>query len=240
MVNDSEFETTKRPGNHSRTTRRKLVKYTLGAIATAAFLGAGYCLTRPNNPPMPGFEHSIVPSGAQPDFDYTGSKLDLRYINPTSEEVIKFFSNSEDASVTYSWYLDGRIAARTKEFSSKLPVGERKIKLSIDDTLQLSNTSRDLDIVDWLRYRWSVDRQQLSSDKDYSLALPAGEHEVGLCVSDGKEERCVEKAITMPESLGRSEVIEVEPDQLYPPSELKVRIKGVVYIGELGKNDVSK
>jgi hypothetical protein len=70
---------------------------------------------------------------------------------------------------------------------------------------------------DQLQYAWSIDGEPKSTERDYSTKLTTGEHAVQLNVSDGIAQDNVQQTIT------------VEPDQIYPATNLMVPLKGVCY-----------
>ena len=81
-------------------------------------------------------------------------------------------------------------------------------------TVQFTNLSTDLD-GDPLMYRWLVDNQPVSSEKDYSAKLPVGQHVVELEASDPQIKAATTQAVT------------VEPDQIYPTKQLHIGYKGM-------------
>jgi hypothetical protein len=82
--------------------------------------------------------------------------------------------------------------------------------------IQFTNLSTDSDN-DPLTYRWLVDNQLASEQKDYSARLPVGQHLVELEASDRVAKSTVAQAVT------------VEPDQIYPTKPLHLRHKGFTY-----------
>ena len=83
-------------------------------------------------------------------------------------------------------------------------------------TIQFTNYSTDPD-GDPLTYRWLVDSQPASSEKDYSARLPVGQHLVELQALDSQAKSATEQAVA------------VEPDQTYPPRQLQIKRKGICY-----------
>jgi hypothetical protein len=81
-------------------------------------------------------------------------------------------------------------------------------------TVQFTNLSTDLD-GDPLTYRWLVDNQPVSDEKDYSAKLPVGQHLVELEASDPLTKNTTAQAVT------------VEPDQIYPTKQLHIKHKGM-------------
>jgi Glycoside Hydrolase Family 113 len=83
-------------------------------------------------------------------------------------------------------------------------------------TIRFTNLSTDLN-GDPLTYKWLVDNQLASIDKDYSTILPVGQHSVELEASDSASKATTEQTIV------------VEPDQIFPANSLNVRYKGMRY-----------
>jgi len=82
--------------------------------------------------------------------------------------------------------------------------------------IEFINLSWDAD-GDPLTYEWLIDNRPVSTQKDFSTKLPVGLHLVQLNVSDGTTKSTATNIVT------------VEPDQIYPSGQLKVRYKGVNY-----------
>ena len=85
-------------------------------------------------------------------------------------------------------------------------------------TIQFTNMSYDLG-GDPLKYRWLIDNQPVSEEKDYATKLPVGQHLVGLDVSDGRHEVAVNRAIS----------VDLDLTATYPVRPLQLRYKGVRY-----------
>jgi hypothetical protein len=81
-------------------------------------------------------------------------------------------------------------------------------------TIQFTNYSTDRD-GDSLSFRWIVDNQPVSNEKDYSAKLPVGQHLVELEASDSLNMTATAQAVT------------VEPDQIYPTKPLHIQHKGM-------------
>jgi PKD repeat protein len=99
------------------------------------------------------------------------------------------------------------------------PVANFKYKPSYlnptdQQTIQFTNLSTDLD-GDPLAYKWLVDGQLASEEKDYSAKLPVGPHTVELEASDPQIKTATTQAVT------------VEPDQIYPTKQLHIGYKGM-------------
>lgn len=92
------------------------------------------------------------------------------------------------------------------------------------ETIQFKNLSTDPD-GDPLTYRWLVDNRAASTERDFSVRLPIGQHTVELEVLDPLTKRTKAQAVT------------VEPDQLYPAKPLRVKYKGMrMTVGWKGMN----
>jgi len=144
--------------------RRRFLKYAGTGSIAAAIAGLGYYATT-----QTGIRH-VNPLAPNADFDYQSS-----YINPTSADTICFLNKSRnpdsaDIDLAYSWYVDDRMVANTKDYST-----------------------------------------QLSSE---AIATP---HKVRLSACRAEQCGDVEK------------VVEVDPENLYPPSPMKTPIKGTCY-----------
>jgi len=223
-----------------------------GAVIVGSYL-VGHALNL-DRPPIADFEYVIVPSETKAGFGYKPN-----YINPTSEDIIRFFNESTNFAnpLSCSLYIDdqlvttaiGTFAEKEKSeiYSTKLKADsigtKHKVRLEVKESerlVTLLNKSYDPDAVlptflqdlfgvsGSLSYNWSVDSLR-SSDKDYSIGLPAGDHAVRLTVSDGRKEDYREKHVVIPESLPISleKTVEIDPSELYPEKELRVPIKGI-------------
>ena len=156
-------------------TRRKYMQYAAAGIATAAVTGLGYYLTAlSSTQPQLALTRTETSSLSLPaptaDFEYEPS-----YIKPTSADTIHFLNKSQnpdgiETGLAYSWYVDDKMVANTKDFST-----------------------------------------QLSSD---AIGTP---HNVRLSACRADQCGDVEK------------VVEVDPDEIYPPTELQVPLKSIVY-----------
>ena len=83
-------------------------------------------------------------------------------------------------------------------------------------TIEFTNTSYDADN-DPLRCDWYVDGQPASTQRDFSVRLPVGEHLVEMRVSDGFAVR------------SHTQSMAVDPDQIYPTRPLHLGYKGITY-----------
>jgi len=83
--------------------------------------------------------------------------------------------------------------------------------------VRFTSESYDLD-GDSLAYKWMVDGEPVSEEKDYSAKLPVGRHFARLEVSDGYYNETTDNAI-----------ITIEPDQIYPTKQLRIKYKGMDY-----------
>jgi hypothetical protein len=81
-------------------------------------------------------------------------------------------------------------------------------------TIQFTNMSYDLG-GDPLTHTWLVDNKVASHERNYSIRLSVGEHVVDLQVSDGRQTRVNSATIT------------VDPDQMYPTKQLRIKHKGM-------------
>jgi hypothetical protein len=94
-------------------------------VAAVAVAGLGYYATRStSNQTQPSLTRTgaLSPTLSAPavDFEYKPS-----YINPTSADTVYFLNESRnpdgtDTDLTYSWYLDDRMVANTKDYSAQL------------------------------------------------------------------------------------------------------------------------
>ena len=238
--------------------RRKFLKYTGAAVAAGA-AGGGYYLANRfgsfNHPPLADFQYTVSTSKVQANFDYRTTERTLRHINPTTEDEISFLnkSTSDNGPLSYSWSVDDRIVVETKDYCTRLPAGEHRVTLTTEESdrvLQLLNMSTDADAVlppvlreflnvsGELRYAWILDGKTVSSDRDCSLRVPAGEHVVRLHVSDGVKEDHTERTVTIPEPPHDSfhRTITIDPAELseYPERKLRIPIKGLAFIVGIG------
>jgi hypothetical protein len=95
-------------------------------------------------------------------------------------------------------------------------------------TVYFTNQSTDLD-GDPLKYRWLVDNQPASTEKDYSAKLPVDQHEVDLEVSDPFSKSVAVENVT------------VEPDEIYPTKPLEIKHKGMrIFVGWKGMKSIPK
>jgi len=85
-----------------------------------------------------------------------------------------------------------------------------------EQTIRLTNFSTDPDN-DPLTYRWLVDNQPVSTEKDYTAKLSVGQHLVELKVSDPLTTSTTTQGVM------------VEPDQIYPVKPLRLKYKGISY-----------
>jgi len=102
-------------------------------------------------------------------FDYKITKpyeRTAKYIAPNSGEEISFSNLSTDPEnedttlnavkrflgyrvpqpLSSSWYVDDRIAARTKDYSAKLPPGEHKVRLNVYDGRLEDSVEKKIDV----------------------------------------------------------------------------------------------
>jgi len=87
----------------NKLTRRKYLQYTTAGIATVAVAGLGYLLSTP-----------------AANFDYKPKD-----INPSSADTVQFLNKSQtldgtEIGLSYSWYVDEKIVASTRDFSTQL------------------------------------------------------------------------------------------------------------------------
>lgn len=102
-----------------------------------------------------------------------------------------------------------------------LLIDPKRVNPTSGHTIQFLNTSKASNDTRSSSYSWYVDDRPVAKTADFSTKLHADSfdtrHKVRLSVSDGENESSHE------------EIIVVDPDQLYPISELKVKVKAVVY-----------
>lgn len=84
------------------------------------------------------------------------------------------------------------------------------------ETIQFTNLSSDAEN-EPLSYRWLVDGEPVSTEKDYATKLSVGQHEIDLEVTDPLAKSTAAQMVT------------VEPDQIYPTKPLKIKYKGMIY-----------
>jgi hypothetical protein len=115
-----------------RLNRRQCLKYVGAGVAAATVAGLGYYVTRPA--PTQTATTQLSLSAPTADFEYEPS-----YINPTFADTTYFQNKSRnsdgtDADLAYSWYIDDRMVANTKDYSTKLSSDSiatpHKVKLS--------------------------------------------------------------------------------------------------------------
>jgi hypothetical protein len=82
--------------------------------------------------------------------------------------------------------------------------------------IKFINKSTDPD-ADPLTFTWLIDGQPVSQDKDYATRLRVGRHQIQLRVTDGQT------------TASNYEAITVEPDQIYPAKNIRIKIKGMKY-----------
>jgi hypothetical protein len=239
--------------SEKRLSRREYIKYA-GAGVVAVTLAGAACyeagrLGILNRAPVADFEYVVLSSDCQPDFESSTSQRTLRYIRPNSEEEITFSSNCLSDHYSHVWYVDGEIAAEATDYSAKLSPGEHKIRHVIEEkgaVLRLVNRSTDPDsmlppavrdflgILGELEYSWIVDAQNMSSDRDWSMWLPAGEHKVRLNASDKMKESYTERTLTIPDGqqalIDKSVTIDPADLSAYPDRTLRVQVKGIGYL----------
>jgi len=85
-----------------------------------------------------------------------------------------------------------------------------------EQAIQFINLSWDAD-GDPLTYEWLIDNRPVGTQKDFSTKLPVGLHLVQLNVSNGTRKSTATNIVT------------VEPDQIYPISDLMIPLKGICY-----------
>jgi hypothetical protein len=248
----TKYETRSRVSEKSLS-RRQYIKYAAAGVAAVALAGAAcYGAGRLgilNRAPMADFEHAILSSECQPDFEPRTTERTLRYIRANSEEEITFSSNCLSDHYSHVWYVDDRIAAEASDCSVKLSPGEHKIRHVMQEKgglLKLLNKSSDPDTIlppvlkeflgvsGELQYSWIVDSRNASSDRDYSTWLPAAEHKVRLNVSDRMKEAYTERTLTIPKGQQAfvDKTLTVDPADLpeYPEKKLRMPIKGMNYV----------
>ena len=111
-------------------------------------------------------------------------------------------------------------AASTSRFNlppiAKFSYAPKYLNPTDQQTVQFTNLSTDPD-GDPLTFAWSVDGQQVSTQKDYSAKLSVGGHSVQLQASDPY-------GLT---STAPTASITAEPHQIYPTKPLHIQYKGM-------------
>jgi len=228
-------------------TRRSYLKYVGPGVLALAAAGIGYHFGRAPYPsglssttslaPLAAdFEYAVQPSSARADFDYRTRERGIQYINATSEEEIVFRAIQQD-DIGYSWSVDERIVAETREYSAMLPPGQHHIVLRTRENTILvelvSTPKKQTNASSELAHLWMVDGQEVSSQPQHSLRLDPGEHRVQLTVSDGTRSSDLEKTIDVPQGAEESfeRTVLVDRDELpeYPNKQIHVRVKGISY-----------
>lgn len=132
--------------------RRRFLKYTgtSAAIVGASALGLDYALkpelsqptqvttatsklttSKLNHPPMAAF-------------DYTP-----KYLNPTDQQTVQFTNLSTDLDndpLKYAWFVDDQLVSESKDYSTKLAVGQRLIRLNVSDSQAGDVTERTITV----------------------------------------------------------------------------------------------
>jgi len=214
--------------------------------------------------PTADFDYVISPSWSayQVDFEPKTESRTFKFYRPTSADKIIFENKSGDSALAYSWSVDDKVVAETRDYSGKLSAGEHKVRLAVKENgriVELVDKSEDPDTLvppivreilgasAELKYDWFADGQKMEFKdnggvvdlyKRPSLRLTPGRHIVGLHVSDGIKEGSAEKAVTVPEGLEYTaeKDIAVDPADLpeYPKRKLRIPIKGINYVTGLG------
>ena len=132
----------------SKADRRKFLKYVGAGLVAATAAGAGYYLYSK----QPGYARTqtvTIPEGSETTSTNLATstkqnhppvasfKSRAYYLNPTDQQTIQFTNYSYDPDgdpLKYTWLVDEQTVSQEKDYSTKLPVGQHRIKLRVADS----------------------------------------------------------------------------------------------------------